>query len=74
MVLWLQRQTGKNALPVKISLRAAIEREKIEQFIAEREAEGQAPSDAAKFTDLARRLAETPRSVQRTSKRGGSAG
>lgn len=58
----------------KISLQKARQQGRIEQFIAEREAEGQAPGDAAKLTDLARRLAETPKSVQRTSKRGGSAG
>lgn len=57
-----------------ITLRKARELKRLEQFIAEREAEGQAPGDAAKLTDLARRLAETPKSVQRTSKRGGSAG
>lgn len=57
-----------------MTLKQARDAGKIEQFIAGREAEGQAPGDAAKLTDLARRLAETPKSVQRTSKRSGSAG
>ena len=46
----------------------------LEPFIAAREAEGQAPGDAAKLADLTRRLSETPKSVKRTSKPVHSAG
>lgn len=45
----------------------------MEQFIAEREAEGMAEGDADKLEALTRRLSETPKSVQRTSKREPSA-
>ena len=46
----------------------------IERFIAEREAEGVPSGDADKLDALTRRLSETPKSVQRTSKREPSAG
>lgn len=52
----------------KTTLRQAIASGSLEQFIAEREAEGQAPGDADKVADLTRRLLETPKSVKRTSK------
>lgn len=50
------------------TLRKALADGNIEKFIAEREAEGQAPGDADKEAALIRRLVETPKSVKRTSK------
>jgi hypothetical protein len=50
------------------TLRKALADGDLEKFIAEREAEGVPDGDADKLADLTRRLAETPKSVQRTSK------
>ncbi len=50
------------------TLRKALADGNLEGFIAEREAEGQAPGDADKAADLTRRLTETAKSVKRTSK------
>ena len=51
-----------------ITLRKALADSNVEQFIAEREAEGAPEGDADKLADLTRRLSETPKSVKRTSK------
>jgi hypothetical protein len=56
------------------TLRKAIADGNLEAFIAEREAEGVPAGDADKAEALTRRLAETPKSVRRTSKREPSAG
>jgi hypothetical protein len=56
------------------TLREAIAKKELEHFIAEREAEGQPAGDADKAEALTRRLAETPKSVRRTSKREPNAG
>jgi len=50
------------------TLRKALADGDLEKFIAEREAEGGPDGDADKLADLTRRLAETPKSVKRTSK------
>lgn len=50
------------------TLRKALADGNLERFIAEREAEGQAPGDADKAEALTRRLTETQKSVKRTSK------
>ena len=55
-------------------LREAVAHGRLERFIAEREAEGVPDGDADKLDALTRRLSETPKSVQRTSKREPSAG
>jgi plasmid stabilization system protein ParE len=57
-----------------VTLREARDADDLERFIAEREAEKQAPGDADKLGALTRRLSETPKSVKRTSKRAASAG
>lgn len=50
------------------TLKQARESGSLQQFIAEREAEGAPEGDADKLADLTRRLSETPKSVKRTSK------
>jgi hypothetical protein len=51
------------------TLREARDKGKLDQFIREREAEGQAPGDANKLTAYAKLLSGTPKSVRRTSKK-----
>jgi hypothetical protein len=52
-----------------LSLTKARSLGKLDQFIRERDAEGQAPGDANKLTAYAKLLSETPKSVRRTSKK-----
>jgi hypothetical protein len=56
------------------TLREALAKGELDKFIAEREAEGQPVGDADKAEALTRCLAETPKSVRRTSKREPNAG
>jgi hypothetical protein len=51
------------------TLKEAREKGKLAEFIAEREAEGQAPGDAKKTDALIRRIAETPTVSPRAWKR-----
>ena len=56
------------------TLREARENGNLDKFVNERETEGAPAGDADKLDILTRRLSETPKSVQRTSKREPSAG
>lgn len=51
------------------TLKEAREKGELDKFIAEREAEGQAPGDAVKGDVLIRRIAETPTVSPRALKR-----
>lgn len=51
------------------TLKQARDKGELEKFIVEREAEGQAPGDAAKLTRVVRRIAETPTVSPRALKR-----
>ena len=51
------------------TLKEARAKGELEKFITEREAEGQAPGEAAKTDALIRRIAETPTVSPRASKR-----
>ena len=61
-------------MKIPMNLREALTKGDLERFIAEREAEGVPVGDADKLDALTRRLSETPKSVQRTSKREPSGG
>ena len=64
-------------MPDRLTLVEALKADRLDEFVAQAEAEGIGPTNVADFDEAVRRLATQPQSEGRTSRsasRGGSSG